>query len=242
MTPKGPRYLRIRLDLMQKIQSGEWPENSLIPTEMELSKHYGVSRGTIRKAIESLVEEKYLIRKQGFGTTVYQNKESKMHFTLVQSLTNEMIEMGIKLNTLDIELRTIPSDQHLASIFGIDEGSKVYNLQRVRGISFPILYSNSYLLPVIDLPKDINILKKSLYQYLADNNIVFTRFQESVSAMLSTEELAEKLDVEVNTPLLKRVRCSYNAEKTMLEYTITYYVAAYYEYRSEINYNSNNSR
>ena len=237
MTTKGPLYLKIRFDLLNKIESGEWPEKTLIPTEKQLQEHYQVSRGTIRKAIELLVQEKYLIRKAGFGTVVYQNKNSKMHFTLIQSLTNEMSEMGIKLNTLDIELEEVAADLNLATIFNIEEGDKLYNLRRVRGMGFPILYSDTFLLPNFKLPADLSPFRQSLYRYLADNNITFTRFKESVSVMLASEMLSNKLKVEVNTPILKRIRKSYNADNILMEYTVTYYVGAYYEYRSEINYN-----
>lgn len=236
MTTKGPLYLKIHLDLLHKIESGEWPEDTLIPTEKQLQDYYQVSRGTIRKAVDLLVQEKYLVRKAGFGTVVYQNKNSKIHFTLIQSLTNEMNEMGIKLNTLDIELDVVEADLNLATIFEINEGEKLYNLRRVRGIGFPILYSTTFLRPTFKLPKNISPFRESLYRYLADNNITFTRFKESVSVMLCPDSLSKKLKVEINTPLLKRIRKSYDFEGTLMEYSTTYYIGAYYEYRSEISY------
>lgn len=236
MYVKGPVYLRIRHDILDKIQRGVWKENDLIPTEKELSKIYNVSRGTVRKAIETLVIDKYLYPRPGFGTIVYQNPDSQIHFTLVQSMTSEMREMGIQLNTLDLELKTVKANQMLASIFNISEGEKLYSLRRVRGVSFPIFYSDTYLLPTFELPKDTSILKLSLYSYLASKGIALTRFVESVSAQITTDFISRKLGVKLSAPILKRIRYAYNASNQLIEYTETYYNAAYYEYRNQISY------
>lgn len=229
-----PFYLQIRNDLKHKIESGEWREGALIPSENDLSEAYGVSRVTIRSAIKELVNERYLIRRPGFGTMVFQNKESLSNFTLVRSFTNEMKEMGIMSRTLESEFDWIKADLKLAQIFGIDEGDPLYNLRRVRGDNVPILYSDTYLLPVIEISDDVCL--GSLYQYLAKKGIFFDHFEEKVSAVKASREITQKLKIYYDAPQLKRIRYSYDENNRLLEYTETYYNSLLYEYRTSISY------
>src|SRR5690606_34395641 len=149
---RTPLYLQVREHMKSRIESGEWTEGSLIPPELELAKHYRVSRVTMRTAIKALVDEGILARKAGYGTTVALNKQSMLNFTLVQSFSNEMKEMGFQPKTLKAELKMIEADVILASIFKINVGDRLYNLRRVRGTVSPILYSDTYLLPVVEIP------------------------------------------------------------------------------------------
>lgn len=236
LTRKEPFYLQIREDILKKIESGIWPEGMMIPTEKELSEFYQVSRVTIRKAVGQLVDQKYLARKAGFGTVVYQNKHSLSNFTLVRSFTEEMNEMGINSQTLSISLKKIHANQLLANIFKVNIGHELYHLERVRGSSIPILYSDTYLLPIMKMPKDISPLKESLYKYLGNQSIYFTHFEEYISAVNGTKDINYKLNITDDTPLLKRVRYAYDEHELLVEYTETFYNALLYEYRTDIRY------
>lgn len=236
MTDKQPFYIQVRNDIRNKIENGEWKEGDLIPTEMELSDLYGVSRVTIRTAIKALVQEQYLIRRAGFGTTVYKNKSSLSNFTMIRSFTNEMNEMGLPSKTMEADLKLIEADATLASIFNIKEGDKLYNLKRVRGTVIPILFSDSYLLPVIEIPNDPVILKGSLYEYLASKNIYFNVFEEYISAVDAPKQIKSVLQIYDEAPQLKRKRFSYNESNRLIEYTETYYNSKHYEYRTRLYY------
>lgn len=229
-----PFYLQIRNDLKTKIESGEWKEGTLIPTEKELSEMYGVSRVTIRSAIKELVNEQYLIRRPGFGTMVYQNKESLSNFTLIRSFTNEMREMGLTSHTIEARLEMIFADQKLSQIFNIKEGDPIYNLKRVRGDKIPILYSNTYLLPVTEITDEV--LHGSLYQYLAKKQVFFDHFEESISAVKAPREITSLLRIYSDAPQLKRVRFSYDENNRLVEYTENFYNSLLYEYRTSIRY------
>ncbi|MDD3113725.1 MAG: GntR family transcriptional regulator [Candidatus Izemoplasmatales bacterium] len=234
MTSTYPFYIQIRNDLLQKIQTGIWKEGDLIPSEMSLTETYGVSRVTIRAAIKELVNDRYLIRRPGFGTVVYQNKESLSNFTLVRSFTNEMREMGLLSKTLEAELELISADDKLAEIFAIKEGEKIYNLRRVRGDTVPILYSNTYLLPVTDITPEV--LKGSLYEFLAKKQVFFDHFEEKISAVKAPKDITAKLKIYYDAPQLKRTRYSYDERDRLIEYTETFYNSLLYEYRTSISY------
>lgn len=233
---KQPFYLQIRNTLKNKIENGEWKEGDLIPSEKELSEDFGVSRVTIRAAISQLVAEQYLTRRAGYGTTVLKNKSSLSSFTLIQSFTNEMNEMGLSSETLDAHLKLIQADHNLATIFNIKEGEPLYNLQRVRGSKVPILYSDTYILPIIEIPNTQEFLYGSLYQYLASQKVYFNMFEEYVSAVIAPKHIRSILQIYDDTPQLKRKRYSYDEANKLIEYTETYYNASNYEYRARIFY------
>ncbi|AUD64618.1 hypothetical protein BK011_02580 [Tenericutes bacterium MZ-XQ] len=236
MIDKQPLYVQVRNDMRYKIESGEWKEGEIIPSEKELTEQYGVSRVTIRTAIKALVQEQYLIRRAGYGTTVYKNKSSLSNFTMIRSFTNEMNEMGLPSKTMEAELKLIEADVTLASIFNINEGDKLYNLKRVRGTVIPILFSDSYLLPVVKIPNDQAVLKGSLYEYLASQNVYFNVFEEYISAVEAPKQIKNLLQIYDDTPQLKRKRFSYNESNRLIEYTETYYNSKHYEYRTRLYY------
>lgn len=232
-----PLYIQLKNEMKLRIESGEWTEGTLIPAETELAEYYKVSRVTMRSAIKSLVDENVLTRKAGYGTTVVQNKRSQSNFTVVQSFTNEMKEMGLLSKTMRVELDIIKADRLLASIFGIKEGAELYNLRRIRGTVTPILYADTYLLPVVKLPEAPELLVGSLYQFLAKNNILFSHFEETVTAIVGPKYILNALNIyDDNVPLLKRKRFSYDDSNRLLEYSENYYNPEYYEYRSKIYY------
>jgi GntR family transcriptional regulator len=158
------------------------------------------------------------------------------NFTLIQSFTNEMNEMGLPSKTMEATLKLIPADKILASIFKINEGDMLYNLQRLRGTVIPILYSDTYMIPVINLPNTKEFLFGSLYQYLSSKNIYFNMFDEYVSAVVAPKNIRNLLHIYDDTPQLKRKRYAYDLNNKLIEYTETYYNAAHYEYRTRLFY------
>lgn len=69
-TIRTPLFSQVKEAIMNKVRSGEWPCESMLPNEIELAKLFNVSQGTIRRAVRELCEENVLIRKQGRGTFV----------------------------------------------------------------------------------------------------------------------------------------------------------------------------
>lgn len=77
-----PLYQQLMEVIQNQILNGELKENDRIPTEIELSREYDVSRITVRKAVELLVEEEILIKRQGIGTFVSQKSSAAILMVL----------------------------------------------------------------------------------------------------------------------------------------------------------------
>ena len=73
----SPLYRQIRDRLVHSLQAGEWRPGEAIPSEIDLAARYGVSQGTVRKAIDALSAENLLVRRQGRGTFVASHQEAR---------------------------------------------------------------------------------------------------------------------------------------------------------------------
>lgn len=236
MKQKIPQYIYIKEYIQDQIDQQAWKEGDLIPTEAELMKIFSVSRVTVRRAIDLLVQTHYLTRKAGYGTTVNPDRSLLSNFTLVQSFTNEMKEMGLATKTMHVEVEKVFANDLLASIFNIQNGDMLYHIIRTRGTTIPLIYSDTYLYPVIDLPLDSKALYGSLYEFLSRHQVYFSYFEEFVSAVHAKQEVKKLLQVEPSNPQLKRKRFSYDVTGKLIEYTETFYNAQQYEYRTKIFY------
>ena len=120
-------YVQLYEILKKKIESNEWSVGSLIPTEDELCRIFGVSRATVRAAVLELVRRGYLKRRQGKGTSVFRNAVSE-GLEMVTNFNELLFEEGVKcsitvlartvlmpVDDLDIRL-DIPKDKHVIFI------------------------------------------------------------------------------------------------------------------------------
>ncbi len=90
-----PLHKKIRQDILNKIETNEYSENQLIPTELELAEIYGVSRPTIRQAIQALVNEGYLEKRKRRGTIVRKPKIQQEFTHVIESYDSEMSRKGL---------------------------------------------------------------------------------------------------------------------------------------------------
>jgi GntR family transcriptional regulator len=128
----------------------------------------------------------------------------------------------------------ILADETLATIFHVAMGTNLYCLKRIRGTETErIVYSETYLRPIVNIPTTTDVLFGSLYSFLISQGFYFHRFEESISARKVNDEIVEKLDLK-ETISLVRTRLGFDQHHQLIEYTINYYNPAYYEYRNII--------
>jgi GntR family transcriptional regulator len=120
-----PLYAQLHDIIRAKISSGEWAPDSMIPSENELGRIYGVSRMTIRNLITQFVNEGILYRIQGKGTFVSAPKLeiSGLHYTGIRS---QLEEMGHSVTTKLLSNEKISADEALAGKLQIAAGDEVY--------------------------------------------------------------------------------------------------------------------
>lgn len=138
-------YYQIEESIRNKILTKEWKAGSKIPTETEICKMYGVSRITVRKALEALQQEGYLEKIQGKGNfvleTAVEQKLSKFY-----SFSEELYKKGLKENTCLLSFRRIHAEADIARPLNIRPGMEVFEIIRSRFVDeTPYAYECSYI-------------------------------------------------------------------------------------------------
>lgn len=230
---KGPMYLQIANDIMEKVKNQTYEIYSKIPTEEELSKSFGVSRMTARNAITYLVEKGVLYRLHGSGTYVSSTKiERKLN--KLQNFQEEFKILNLETSTklVKIEVRTaLPREQSLLGI----KSTNVYYFERIRYVNDIPLGFQKFTVPVNIIPglEKLDLEKKSFYEYLENEGIkIFKGVQRMES--ITHSETAEILNLPDNTAFFYIERISYDNTETPFELLECYFRGDMYAYTTTL--------
>lgn len=217
-------YSHIENDLRQKIISGEYGPGEKLPTEVELCRQYGVSRITVRRAIQNLADDDMLRRYRGKGTFVRprahdldRNLQNGLGFSGLSSL-------GGRAQRHIVEKRRLPATASLAEKLGIPQGNEVQYVKRlgiVNGV--PLTLDNVYVSTEL-LPHFIDDLKEgcSLYElFEVDYRLDLAYADLSFSASFATPEEAELLECFTGAPVLVFDKICYNTDGKVVHYSKT---------------------
>ena len=231
-----PLYVEIKETLLKEINHGKYKNEKMLPSEKELAEEFHVSRVTIRKALDELRNEDFITSKAGFGTSINHDRTDLKKFTMIKSFTSEMQESGTRVETMTSTLSIVFADEKLVPLFNCNLYDRIYNLKRLRGTpEKPVVYSDTWLnLKKVELPTTKEFLYGSLYGFLITNNILFSRFEEEVEAIMPSDSLKDTLKLDKESVILKRIRKGFDREDNLVEYTVNYYDSKHYKYNIEV--------
>jgi GntR family transcriptional regulator len=229
-----PYYYQIREIIRHKIIDGEYGPGDKIPSEAELQEYFGVSRGTIRKAVDSLVAAGMLRREQGMGTFVSEPKIDELLSRLV-SFSEEMKLKGKVPGTSHILVsQTVPS-KLVADALDIPPGESVLRIERVRcADSKPVVILTSYLPARLGVRFNEDF-SGSLFELLETKyGVDISLGDQVIEAARADQQQAGLLDIEKGDPVLVIRRTSYSKTGIPVEYVEGIYRADRYSYRIQI--------
>ncbi|MBM7543433.1 GntR family transcriptional regulator [Periweissella beninensis] len=220
-----PKYRQIADDLLKKIQTGIYPINALIPKEIELATFYGVSRPTIRQAIQLLVNDGYLDRRKKRGTIVRQRKIVQEFTHVIASYDQEMDNHGLIPMTKVIMFTTEVADNEVCERLNLPIDSIVFKLVRLRYANDqPIVIVTTYIpYSVVPHLSDYDFTAVSLYETLAANNTAVVRVQRRLEVIKADETVANLLNVQQNEPLFYFHTIGHTQDSGAIEYSIAKY-------------------
>lgn len=211
--------------LEERIESGYYPPNSLMPGEMELAEEFGVSRITVRQAMDKLRNESYIERKRGIGTIV-RPKVAKVSTSFVSSFNGTESHHRDDRRVISQEYVRAPLD--VAYFFGIPVNQPVLLLVRMSYMEDkPITYYETYLALSSGLDDTMDF-SGSLYDLLDENGYEINHIVEKISAHVSTKKERELFELNKNTAIINRIRMG-SSNGTPIEYTFSQYVSDGYE-------------
>ena len=227
-----PLYIQAEKLLRKIIELPEHQQGKLLPNEVQMASSLGISRNTLRQAINKLVFEGLLIRKKGVGTIVTKPVDSKAKNW--KSFSQEMKTKGINIVNYDIEFKWLVPEIEILQFFGLKAGSKVLKMERLRGEdSGPFVFFISYFHPRIGLTgqEDFN---RPLYDIMEEDYSVTVKLsQEEITATAANKEMADKIEMNLGEPILKRKRFVFDPGRRPIEFNIGYYRADSFVYTLE---------
>ena len=226
-TASEPMYQQIAEDIKKKIQTGEYKENEQIPTETELEKIYGVSRITVRKAMEILVGEEILIRKRRMGTFVAPRRIPWNPGNIFSfSKTYEAEGRVVKTELLGAELKKAEAADLQRLELNDNMVLSIRRLRYVDGIPLTIeemRFSREYLYLLME------DLTGSIHSLLQEHGVKLKAAQKSFAICNATKEEAELLNVERGRALLFMKNMFYDQNKNPVFFSKDVFNADYFE-------------
>jgi DNA-binding GntR family transcriptional regulator len=224
-----PLYFQVAQHLEQMIESGELPMGTRLENEIDLADQLGLSRPTMRRAIEYLVGRGLLVRKRGIGTQVVHTKVTRE--VELTSLYDDLAKTGRAPSTQVISFRTEAASEVLADTLGISAGTQVYVFERLRCADAEPLALMRNHVPVHLLrlsPADLEA--QGLYNVLRANGVTMRVAKQAIGARTATAAEARALGERRGAPLLTMERSVFDDDGRAVEHGHHLYRASRYSF------------
>lgn len=224
-----PLYEQVKNAILEKIRSGEWAYESMIPNEIELAHLFNVSQGTIRRAVRELCDENFLIRKQGRGTFVcsYNSELNifKKKFVYVASDDPERKWQTITTCTL---YEVITPSAKVSKLLGLEPTEEVIHIRRTHHnmngnddnqiecfdeLFLPKKFFPTLTNEIFDAHKETN-----LYQFYQNScGVTITHASDQIKATLLNPNQAALAKVSLPYPAIIAQRISFDIHNNACE-------------------------
>ncbi|MGW0824788.1 GntR family transcriptional regulator [Streptomyces sp. NPDC002845] len=228
-----PLYYQFAQQLESAIEHGVLAPGSLLGNEIELAGRLGLSRPTVRQAIQSLVDKGLLVRRRGVGTQVVHSQVKRP--LELSSLYDDLEAAGQNPATRVLHNEVEPASAEVAAALGIAEGSGVHRVDRLRlAHGEPVAALCNYI-PEGLLDIDTARLEVTgLYRMLRTVGITLHSARQSIGARNATPEEAERLQEPECTALLTMQRTAYDDTGRAVEYGSHIYRASRYAFEFQL--------
>jgi DNA-binding GntR family transcriptional regulator len=193
----------VRSELKRLILGGEFALGSKLPNEDRLCERFGVSRVTIREAVRGLIEDGLVVRRHGSGTYVTRRPLLQNSLDVNFSYTEHFQASGFRPGRRLLGLRRIQADEELAEGFGIEVGTPLVEVRRIRTADGrPAIYSIDRVPDaLVDPAVERAAFGGSLYRILTAAGHPIAHAEAVLIPAVADKELARLLDVSPGTPI-----------------------------------------
>ena len=224
-----PLYFQAAQHLEQMIESGELPMGTRLDNEADLAGQLGLSKPTMRRAIEYLVGRGQLVRKRGIGTQVVQAKVTRE--IELTSLYDDLAKTGRNPSTTVVSFGTEPASGSVAAKLGIVAGAPVYVFERLRYADaepLALMHNHVPAYLVRLTPEDLET--QGFYNILRANGITMRIAKQAIGARAATAVEGRALGEREGAPLLVMERSAYDEQGRAVELGHHVYRASRYSF------------
>lgn len=228
-----PLYFQLSQQLEAAIEQGRLLPGSLLGNEIELAGRLGLSRPTVRQAIQALVDKGLLIRRRGVGTQVV-HSQIKRPLEL-SSLYDDLEAAGQRPGTRVLSIATVPAPPEAAAVLGLVEGTPVLRLERLRlAHNEPIAYLRNHV------PEDLlnvgsaELEATGLYRLMRAGGTTLHSARQTIGAQIADASEAELLGEPEGAPLLRMGRVAFDVHGRAVEHGAHLYRASRYSFELQL--------
>ena len=234
----SPLYRQIKALITQALEAGEWRPGQVIPSEQELAARFGVSQGTVRKAIDEMAAENLLVRKQGKGTYVASHNDPRALFRFLR-----LVPLDGDLShptSVPLDCWRAKAGQEASRMLAIEPGAPIIIVRRLLQFALkPVVIDEIYLSGETFQGLTAEVLQSwngSLYSLFETRfGLRMIRAQEKIRAVAADRNASEALKVPEGTPLLSVERVTYTYGDKPVEWRRGLYSTAEHFYLNELN-------
>ena len=230
-------YEQVRARLIEGISASEWRAGEAIPTEAELARMFGVAIGTVRKAVDSLVAQQALVRRQGKGTFVasHDGRRLMYHFFHIVPRDAPKAYPDVRL----VSFRRDRADAAAAAALAIAPADKVIRIRNVLSLGGAPVIVDDITLPTELFPglteKIFAARDNTIYHlYQSRYGINVLRTDERLRAMAAPREVAQALGVPVGSALLEICRVALTFRDRPVELRVSRVNTARHDYHATL--------
>lgn len=231
-----PVYLQLRSFIAEAIRSGTLRGGDVIPSERRLADALSISRMTVRRAIDDLVEQSLIKRVRGSGTYILPS-QVQQPITKLQGFSEEARSMGFVPGSTIIEIAYVAANSRVASALGIEVSDQVLRITRLRTANgIPLAIQVAHISPrLMRFPVEDFRACGSLYEVIAKHYSTWPhRATQTVGARLPTTEECRLLEITPSTPVLSLERVTYDETGFPFEYVQSAYRGDRYQVWAEL--------
>ncbi|WP_427870046.1 GntR family transcriptional regulator [Leucobacter luti] len=211
-----PLYFQISSRLEQAIREGAIPAGARLENEIAIGERLGLSRPTIRRAIQELVDKGLLVRRRGIGTQVVQARVSRP--VELTSLHEDLTRGGHQPTTRVLSVETIPADEEAAQQLHVELGTEITRIRRLRSADgTPMAVLENLLPPQFADITAADLERQGLYEILRARGVTIKIANQTIGARRAHDDEPELLDLPKGSPVLTMTRVAFDQGGRVIE-------------------------
>jgi DNA-binding GntR family transcriptional regulator len=228
-----PLYYQLSQELEKAIQSGSLKPGDRIETEVEIAARFGLSRPTVRQAIQELVNKGLLVRRRGVGTqVVHAQLRRPVELT---SLYDDLARANHRPSTTVLSLAARTADARVAEALNLQDGAEVLYLQRLRfDGEQPLAIMHNWLPSGLIATTTEELETTGLYELLRRSGVQMRVANQRIGARAATSPEGRLLNVKAGAPLLTMERTAFDDTGRAVEYATHSYRADSYSFETTL--------
>jgi DNA-binding GntR family transcriptional regulator len=226
-----PLYFQIAENLKQAISDGTLKPGERLDNELDLTERLGVSRPTVRQAVQRLVDQGLVVRRRGLGTVVVSPRI--MRSVALTSLYDDLASSGRQPATTVLGVESLLADDEIAAALSVRVGTPVLSVERLRlADGTPLALMHNYLPDGLLRSEPRDALEKTgLYELLRSQGVQLQAGEQMIGARKATPHEAKMLEAPRGATVLTMARTAFDQHGTPVEHGSHAYLAERYSFR-----------